>query len=121
MIHQDPYASPTQSSSQPSNSRPKILSWLYLAIVLAIAHGLLNWWSVRNLSGGFWVMEPTKLTPMERLAEVLTLLLNLPSLVVTYVFGFPPFGFTIPVFAIANSCLYGATLALVLVAVRHRR
>ena len=66
-------------------------------------------------------MEGGSQSPLERLAEVLTLLLNVPSLVVSFVFGFPPFGFTIPVFAIANSCLYGATLALVLVAVRHRR
>mgnify|MGYP006306720041 CR=1 FL=1 len=104
--------SPTQSSPQPTNSRPKILSWLYLAIVLAIAHGLLNWWSVSHLSGRFWVMEGGNETLVERFAAVLTLLLNLPSLVACFVFGFPPFGFTMPAVAIANSCLYGSTLAL---------
>ena len=97
------------------------MSWLYLAIVLAIAHGLLNWWSVNNVFGGFWVMEGRSLTPVERLAEVLTLLLNVPSLVVCFVFGFPPFGFTMPVVAIANSCLYGSALALLVVIVRPRR
>jgi hypothetical protein len=95
-----------------------------LAIVLAIAHGLLNWWSVSNVSGGFWVMEGGNETPVERFAEVLTLLLNVPSLVVFYVLGklgFPPFGFTMPVVAIANSCLYGSALALLVVIVRPRR
>lgn len=104
-----------------AKSRSRITSWRFLAIILAIAHGLLNWWSVRSLSGGFWVMEPTKLTPIERFAEVLTLLLNVPSLVVTYVFGFPPFAFTMPVVAIANSCLYGATLALLVVYCRNKK
>jgi hypothetical protein len=97
------------------------LSWLYLAIVLAIAHGLLNWWSVSHTSGGFWVMEGGGSTLVERFADVLTLLLNVPSLVVCFVFGFPPFGFTMPVFAVANSCLYGAALALLIVIVRPRR
>ncbi|XZE55276.1 hypothetical protein SH139x_001278 [Planctomycetaceae bacterium SH139] len=92
-----------------------------MAIILTIAHGLLNWWSVSNLSGGFWVMEPTKLTPMERFAEVLTLLLNVPSLVVTYVFEFPPFAFTMPFVAIANSCLHGATLALLVVYCKNKK
>jgi hypothetical protein len=86
-----------------------------LAIVLAIAHGLLNWWSVHNVSGRFWVMEGGSSTPVERLAEVLMLLLNVPSLVVSFVFGFGPFAFTMPAFAIANSCFYGSTLALLLV------
>ena len=121
MIHQNPYASPTRSSSQPTNSRPWIMSWLYLAIVLAIAHGLLNWWSVNNVSGGFWVMEGSGSTLMERFADLLTLLLNVPSLVVCYVFGFPPFGFTMPAFAIANSCLYGSTLALLVVYCEKKR
>ena len=104
-----------------AKSRSRFTSWLFLAIMLAIARGLLNWWSVSNLSGGFWVMKPTKLTPMERFAEVLALLLNVPSLVVTYVFGFPPFAFTMPVVAIANSCLYGATLALLVVYFRKKK
>ena len=59
--------------------------------------------------------------PQERLAEVLTLLLNLPSLVVTYVFGFPPFAFTMPVVAIAHSCFYGTTLALRVVYCRKKK
>lgn len=121
MIHQDPYASPTQSSSQRTNSRPAIVRWLYLAIVLAIAHGLLNWWSVGHTSGGFWVMEGDGSTLVERFADVLTLLLNVPSLVVCFVFGFPPFGFTMPAFAIANSCLYGSTLALLVVYCRKKK
>lgn len=66
-------------------------------------------------------MEPTKLTSMERFAEVLALLLNVPSLVVIYVFGFPPFAFTIPIVAIANSCLYGAILALLVVYCRNKK
>ncbi len=121
MIHQDPYASPTQSSSLPAKSRSRILSWLCLAIILAIVHGLLNRWSVSNVSGGFWVMEGGGETPVERFAEVLTLLLNLPSLVVTYVFGFPPFVFTMPAVAIANSCLCGASLALFVVYCRKKK
>jgi hypothetical protein len=84
------------------------MSWLYLAIVLAVAHGLLNWWSVSHVSGGFWVTAGGSETPVERFDEVLTLLLNVPSLVVCFVFEFPPFGFTMPAFAIANSCLIGA-------------
>ena len=86
---------------------------------MALAHGLMNWWIISNVSGGFWVMEPTKLTQVERFAEALTLLLNLPSLVVTYVFGFPPFAFTKPVVAIFNSCLYGAALARLAFAARQ--
>ena len=124
MIHQDPYASPTQSSSSPAKSRSWILSWLYLAILLAIAHGLLNWWSVSHTSGGFWVMEGGNETPVERLAEVLTLLLNVPSMVACYVwyeFGFPRFSFTKPAVAIANSCLYGAAFALLVVYCRKKK
>ena len=124
MIHQDPYASPTQSSSQRTNSRPAILSWLCLAIILAIAHGLLNWWSVNNVAGGFWVMEGGNETPVGFFAELLTLLLNVPSMVVCYVwyeFGFPRFSFTKPAVAIANSCLHGAALALLVVYFKKKK
>jgi hypothetical protein len=121
MNHQDPYASPTQSSFEPTNSRRRIISWLYLALVFAIVHGLLNWWSVSHLSGRFWVMEGGNETLVERFAAVLTLLLNLPSLVGCFVFGFPPFGFTMPAVAIATSCLYGSSLALIVVLFRKKK
>lgn len=121
MIHQNPYAAPTRNSSQPTNSRLRIMSWLYLAIVFAVAHGLLNWWSVSHTSGGFWVMEGGGSTLAERFADVLTLLLNVPSLVVSFVFGFGPFAFTMPAFAIANSCMYGSTLALLVVYCKRKK
>ncbi|MEL7499223.1 MAG: hypothetical protein AAFN77_16565 [Planctomycetota bacterium] len=97
------------------------MSWLYLAIVLAIAHGLLNWCSVNNVSEGFWVMEGSGSTLVERFADMLTLLLNVPSLVISFVFGFGLFAFTMPAFAIANSCLYGSTLALLFVYCKRKK
>ena len=58
---------------------------------------------------------------VERLAELLVLLLNIPMLVSTYVFGFPPFVFRMPVVAIANNFLYGAALALIVVFCRSKK
>ena len=66
-------------------------------------------------------MEGGGSTLVERFADVLTLLLNVPSLVVCFVFGFPPFGFTMPAFAIANSCLYGSTLAQLIVYCKKKK
>ena len=66
-------------------------------------------------------MEGGGSTLVERFADVLTLLLNVPSLVVCFVFGFPPFGFTMPVVAIANSCLYGSALALLVVYFKRKK
>ena len=66
-------------------------------------------------------MEGGGSTLVERCADVLTLLLNVPSLVVCFVFGFPPFGFTMPAFAIVNSCLYGSTLALLVLYCRKKK
>ncbi len=121
MIHQDPYASPAQSSSSPAKFRTRILSWLYLAILLAIAHGLLNWWSVSHTSSGFWVMEGSGSTLMERVADWLTILLNVPILVVVFIIKIRPFGFMISALLIANSCLYGSTLALLIVCCRKKQ
>lgn len=70
------------------------------------------------MPGGFWVMEGGNETAVERLAELLTLLLNIPSMLFCYVWyeiGYPGFSFTEPALAIANSCLHGAALALLVV------
>lgn len=66
-------------------------------------------------------MEGGGSTLAERFADVLTLLLNVPSLVVSFVFGFGPFAFTMPAFAIANSCMYGSTLALLVVYCKRKK
>lgn len=121
MNHQNPYESTNQTSPQPMKSRPRTMGWLLLSIVLSMAHGLLNWWSVSNVSDGFWVMEGGSQTAVERLAESLTLLLNVPSLLICFALGIGPFGFTIPFLAITNSYLYGAALALLVFSVKKRR
>jgi hypothetical protein len=66
-------------------------------------------------------MEGGGSTLTESVADALTLFLNLPSILVCLVFGFPPFGFRMPFFAIANSCLWGSALALIVATIHKRK
>ena len=66
-------------------------------------------------------MEGSGATPTEFVANTLTVVLNLPSILICLVVGFPPFGFKMPAFLIANSCLWGITLTMIVRAVGWRK
>ena len=114
---------PSSQAQQPpadrSNSFVKGLRWLQLAAVFSIAHGLVVWWSISNTSVGFWTMEGGSRTLVELIADALTVILNFPSFIVCRMLGLPPFGFTLPGFLVANSCLWGVVLALIYVAAKR--
>ena len=116
-----PYSSPSQQSSDQARSRSTVLRWLRWAAVFSIGHGLLLWWSIANISLRAAVMEGDGSRLVELVAERFINVLNFPTLIIWRIVQLPPMACFTPPFLIANSCLWGMALALIVTIMTTRR